>query len=100
MRHVNEHQVKELLPYVMDMVSKLTIVDMNDSLTIIARICFQSVVSQFSIRHTDSKANLTAAGGFAIDLTSDNCDFLMPLTATQTCRRLVTCRDGTERDVN
>lgn len=69
------------MPYVMDMVSKLTIVEMNESLTIMARICFQSCVSQFSIRHTDSRASLTAAGGFAIDLTSDNCDFLMPLTA-------------------
>lgn len=56
---------------------------MNESFTMIARICFQSVVSQFSIRHTDSRANFTAAGGFAIDLTSDSWDFLMPLTATQ-----------------
>lgn len=71
------------MSYVMELVSKFTIVEMNVSLTMIARICFQSCVSQFSMRQTDSRASFTAAGGFAIDFTSDSCDFLMPLTATR-----------------
>lgn len=69
----------------MDIVSKLTIDDMNVSLFKIDRIVFQSGISGLSlvsiIRQIDSSANLTIAGGLPIDLTSDNCFFLMPLTA-------------------
>lgn len=87
------------MPYVMDMVSKLTIVEMNESLTMIARICFQSDVSQFSMRHTDSRASLTAAGGFAIDLTSDNWDFLIPLTATRVADKEVRVEISNEKEI-
>lgn len=35
----------------------------------------------FNIKQMDSSASLTIAGGFAIERTSANCFFLMPLTA-------------------
>lgn len=66
----------------MDSVSKLTMDDINESLFRAERIDFQSEVSVPSnSKHIDSSANLTTAGGLAMDLTSANCFFLMPLTA-------------------
>jgi hypothetical protein len=55
---------------------------MNPSLTKTCLICFQSATSaSFNSKHTDSSANLTAGGGFAIERTSAKCFFLIPLTA-------------------
>lgn len=70
-----------------DAVSKLIIDGMKLSLLRMERIVFQSGMTSLSLvtsnsKQIDSKANLTMAGGFAIDLTSDNCFFLIPLTAT------------------
>lgn len=66
----------------MDNVSKLIIDGMKLSLFNTERIVFQSVVSiDDRSKHIDSRANLTIAGGFAIDLTSANCFFFIPLTA-------------------
>lgn len=67
-----------------DNVSKLIMDDINVSLFRVERIVFQSEVSVPSnSKQIDSSANFTMAGGFAIDLTSANCFFLMPLTAKQ-----------------
>lgn len=66
----------------MDNVSKLIIDGMKLSLFNTERIVFQSVVSiDDRSKQIDSRANLTIAGGFAIDLTSANCFFFIPLTA-------------------
>jgi hypothetical protein len=62
-------------------VSKLTIDEMNESFTRTPRIAFQSTAFSPSKRQIDSHASLTGAGGFAIDRTSANCFFLIPLTA-------------------
>lgn len=62
-------------------VSKLTIVEMKLSFITADRIPFH--VSAFSPRsmQIDSKAILTTDGGFAIDLTSTSCCFLIERTA-------------------
>lgn len=70
----------------MDAVSKFKMDEMKFSLLRMDRMVFQSgVVSLSSVasssKHMDSSASLTMAGGFAIDLISDNCFFLIPLTA-------------------
>lgn len=69
----------------MDAVSKLTIEGIKLSLFRMERMVFQSEISGYSLvsssRHIDSNANLTMAGGLAIERTSDNCFFLIPLTA-------------------
>lgn len=74
-----------LFSYVMDAVSKLTIEGIKLSLFRMERMVFQSETSGYSLvsssRHIDSNASLTIAGGLAIERTSDNCFFLMPLTA-------------------
>lgn len=63
--------------------SKLTIDGMKLSLFSVDRIVFQSAISlPSSNKHIDSRANLTMAGGLAIERTSANCFFLIPLTAT------------------
>jgi hypothetical protein len=62
--------------------------DMNESLTSTARICFQSAAFSPNNKQMDSHASLTGAGGFAIDLTSANCFFLIPLTANYMCNFL------------
>lgn len=54
---------------------------MKESLTRTPRIAFQSAAFSPNRRQIDSQANLTGAGGFAIDRTSDNCCFLIPRTA-------------------
>lgn len=65
-----------------DSVSKLIMDGINESLFRVERIVFQSEVSVPSnSKQIDSSANLTIAGGLAMDLTSANCFFLMPLTA-------------------
>lgn len=64
-------------------VSKLTIDEMNESFTKTPRIDFQSAAFSPSKRQIDSHASFTGAGGFAIDLTSANCFFFIPLTADQ-----------------
>lgn len=46
-----------------------------------ALIAFQSEAFSPSNKQMDSNANLTTAGGFAIDLTSTNCCFLISFTA-------------------
>lgn len=72
----------------MDAVSKLTIEGIKLSLFRIERMVFQSETSGYSLvsssRHIDSNASFTMAGGLAIERTSDNCFFLMPLTADGT----------------
>ena len=60
---------------------KLTMDDIKVSLTMMPRIAFQSGALSLSSSHTDSKANLTGGGGFAMVRISANCFFLMPLTA-------------------
>lgn len=71
-----------------DSVSKLIMDDINESLFRAERIAFQSEVSVPSnSKQIDSSANLTIAGGLAIERTSANCFFLMPLTAKQ-CHKL------------
>lgn len=65
-----------------DNVSKLIMDGMKLSLFKVDRIVFQSVVSLASnSKHIDSNANFTIAGGLAIERTSANCFFLIPLTA-------------------
>lgn len=54
---------------------------MKFSFIMTPRICFQSVAFSLSSKQTDSRASLTGAGGFAIDLTSAKCFFLIELTA-------------------
>lgn len=53
------------------------------SLFKVDRMVFQSGTSSlsFNSKQIDSNASFTMAGGFAIERTSDNCFFLMPLTA-------------------
>lgn len=51
------------------------------SLMTTALIAFQSEAFSPSNKQMDSNANLTTAGGFAIDLTSTNCCFLISFTA-------------------
>jgi len=46
-----------------------------------ALIAFQSEAFSPSNKQIDSNANLTTAGGLAIDLTSTNCCFLISFTA-------------------
>lgn len=75
-----------MYPYVSDKVSKLTIDGMKLSLLSVDLMVFQSGASVSdasfnNIKQIDSRASLTTAGGFAIDLTSDNDFFLIPLTA-------------------
>lgn len=75
-----------MYPYVSDNVSKLTIDGIKLSLLSVDLMVFQSGVSVSdasfnNIKQIDSRASLTTAGGFAIDLTSDNDFFLIPLTA-------------------
>jgi len=67
--------------YVICDVSKFTIDGIKLSLINTERIAFQSTAFTFNSKHTDSNANLTAGGGFAIDLTSARCFFLIELTA-------------------
>lgn len=82
-----------------DNVSKLTIDDINVSLFRAERIDFQSEVSVPSNnKQIDSSANLTTAGGLAMDLTSANCFFLMPLTAKQ--RHKLSIQIGNEEGWN
>lgn len=74
------------IAYVINVVSKFKIDGMKLSLFKIDRIVFQSGITSLSSvasssRQIDSKANFTIAGGFAIDLISDNCFFFIPLTA-------------------
>lgn len=54
---------------------------MKFSRMITARIDFQSDAFSPSSKHIDSNANLTMAGGLAIERTSTRCCFLMDLTA-------------------
>lgn len=56
---------------------------MKFSRIITARIAFQSVAFSPSSKQIDSSANFTTAGGFAIDLTSTKCCFLIELTAKE-----------------
>lgn len=63
--------------YVMVVVSKLIMDGMKLSFWSMERIVFQSgAFSESGValnnRHIDSSANLTTAGGFAIERTSDN----------------------------
>lgn len=74
-------QNQKNISYVIDDVSKLTIDGIKLSLTRTCRMDFQSVTGSLIIKQTDSRANLTTGGGFAIDLTSAKCFFLMSLTA-------------------
>lgn len=72
----------------MDAVSKFKMDEMKFSLLRMDRMVFQSgMISLSSVasssKHMDSSASLTMAGGFAIDLTSDNCFFFIPLTADE-----------------
>lgn len=53
------------------------------SLIMTARIDFQSDAFSPRSKHIDSSANLTTAGGLAIDLTSTSCCFLIDLTAKE-----------------
>lgn len=74
------------ISYVISSVFKLTIDDIKPSLTMMPRIAFQSVAVSLSSSHTDSKANLTTAGGFAIERISAKCFFLIELTAKQSLK--------------
>lgn len=74
------------IAYVIDDVSKLIMDGMKLSFWRIDRMVFQSgAVSGSGValnsKHIDSSANFTTAGGLAIDRTSANWFFLMPLTA-------------------
>lgn len=77
-----EKYIKSKHAYVISSVLKLeTIEFMKFSRIITARIDFQSDAFSPSSKQIDSKANLTIAGGFAIDRTSTRCCFLIDLTA-------------------
>ncbi len=65
----------------MSSVWKLTIVEMKLSRIKTERITFHSVVNSPNKRQMDSRANLTAGGGFVIDLTSTKFCFLIDWTA-------------------
>lgn len=68
--------------YVMFSVLKLETIElMKFSLITTVRIAFQSLAFSPSRRHIDSRANLTTAGGLAIDRTSTNCCFFISFTA-------------------
>lgn len=69
------------MPYVIFSVLKLTMDGIKLSLTSMPRIAFQSVAVSLSSSQTDSNANLTTAGGLAMERTSAKCFFLMALTA-------------------
>lgn len=56
---------------------------MKFSLMMMERICFQSVVLSPNSRQMDSSANLTAAGGLAMERTSTRCCFFIDFTAKQ-----------------
>lgn len=58
-----------------------TIEFMKFSLIITARIDFQSEAFSPSSKQIDSKASFTSIGGFAMDLTSTKCCFLIDFTA-------------------
>lgn len=66
-----------------------TIKFMKFSRIITARIDFQSVAFSPSSKHIDSRANLTIAGGLAIDRTSTRCCFLIDFTATKNMKQVV-----------
>lgn len=55
---------------------------------ITARIDFQSEAFSPSSRQMDSRANLTIAGGFAIERTSTKCCFLIDFTAINRLYRI------------
>lgn len=71
----------------MDDVVRFMIEGMKLSLFKIERMVFQSAapasLASPNSRQIDSNASFTMAGGLAIDRTSANCFFLMPLTATE-----------------
>lgn len=67
--------------YLISSEEKLTMLLMKLSLIITCLIFFQSLVSSPSIRQIDSKASLTAAGGFVMARTSTRCCRLIELTA-------------------
>lgn len=74
------------ISYVIDAVSKFKMDGIKLSLLRMDRMVFQSGMTSLSSvasnsKQIDSKATFTIAGGFAIDRTSDNCFFFMPLTA-------------------
>ena len=78
------HQKRAPVPtYFRESVVKFTIVLMKLSLTMIARIAFQSLAFSPSSKQIDSNASLTGGGGFPIDLISTRCCFLMDLTAAR-----------------
>lgn len=68
--------------YLMSSVLKLDTIElMKFSRMITARIAFQSVAFSPNNKQIDSKANLTIAGGLAMERTSTRCCFLIDLTA-------------------
>lgn len=77
-----------------DTVSKFKMDEMKFSLFRMDRMVFQSGMVSVSLvassnRQIDSSANLTIAGGLAIDRTSDNCFFFIPLTADDSIKKKI-----------
>lgn len=71
-----------IFAYVMSSVLKFETIElMKFSRIITARIDFQSDAFSPSSKHIDSNANLTIAGGLAIERTSTRCCFLIDFTA-------------------
>ena len=81
-RYIND-EYKKIIDnsYVILSVWKVTIIDMKLSRIRTERITFHSVVNSPNKRQMDSRANLTAGGGFVIDLTSTKFCFLIDWTA-------------------
>lgn len=72
--------------YVMSSVLKFATIEfMKFSRIITARIDFQSDAFSPRSKQMDSNANLTIAGGLAIERTSTRCCFLMDFTAVIYC---------------
>lgn len=76
-------RVRDGKTYEISSVEKLTMVLMKLSRTMILRMAFQSGAFSPKSKQIDSRATLTAGGGFAMDRTSTRCCFLMERTAVQ-----------------
>lgn len=69
--------------YVISSVLNVIIVLMKFSRIMTARMDFQSDAFSPNSKHIDSNANLTMAGGFAIERTSTRCCFRIDFTAME-----------------
>lgn len=96
---VCSHKHLTLALYLISSAEKLTMVGMKFSLMMMERICFQSVVLSPNSRQMDSSANLTAAGGLAMERTSTRCCFFIDFTANQ-CQKDQQCWLGRKKTIS